>query len=559
MRSRRHAEPAEGGAAGRHALVYTGNEGAWEFFNDPWETNDDGDLISPAESFWSMNTYRAFYTERAYRDCAVTGKWYLLYGGGENPELIVRAMDSRRYYAVRFGFQMNLPSDSEFLMASVWKGRSNGYQTMLGYRRKVGIYSYQTEPHKRYEVRVECVGPEIVVYFEDNFVCAVTDDEYPVGVVGVGSVEGKPVWTDLAVEGTPVVMTPPWSKAETELPKQFTVAWDPQISKRQAGAAATLLPGEEILVGFDGDDKRCFVTRSRDYGLTWDKPAEGRFGYYLGFAQELWHISAAHNPDVVWVDRGTNFDELNTDNFWNVISRSKDEGKSWSQSQRIDVPFPAGKAYAPIKGKAGSVCLANPDSLGELSDGTVAMTLCWRNNPDGNYHSDQVQFARTADGGKTWSVSPVDATEWERNEAAWVELADGELLCIVRSNYTNSVGQSRSRDGGKTWSKVAPAGIPFFGASAPSIIRTRDNVLLLAVRNWGVFTSLDDGWTWSLPTHIRGYSGSGGGANLLEMSDGRILVLNATHGNARNGRIVAQFLRVDGKGRIHPALPGPGK
>ena len=101
-----------------------------------------------------------------------------------------------------------------------------------------------------------------------------------------------------------------------------------------------------------------------------------------------------------------------------------------------------------------------------------------------------------------------------------------------------------------------PAGIPFFGASAPSIIRTRDNVLLLAVRNWGVFTSLDNGWTWSLPTHIRAYSGSGGGANLLEMSDGRILVLNATHGNSRNGRIVAQFIRVDGNGRVHPALPG---
>jgi hypothetical protein len=546
------------GTTERRVLSYKGNEAAWEFFNAPWETNDEGDLICPAESYWSMNTYRAFHTERAYRDCVVTGKWYLLYGGGGNPELIVRALDSRRFYAVRFGFQRNLPSDSNYIMASIWKGSSDGYQRMLGYRRKVGIFRNE-DTHKRYAVRVECVGPEILVFFEDNFVCAVTDDEYPIGLVGVGSVGGKPVWTDLAVEGTPAVMTPPWSMAETKLPRQFTVAWDPGISKRQSSADATLLPGEEILVKFSGDDEKEFVTRSRDYGLTWDKPAEGRFGYYLPSRRELWHITMQHNPDVTWVDQGRNFDELNMDNFWNVISRSGDGGKTWSESERLDVPFPVGKAYAPIKGKAGGRCMAAPDSLGELSDGTVAMTFCWRNSPDGNYTSDQVQFGRTSDGGKTWSLNPVDVSEWERNEAMWVELADGELLCIMRSNYTNSLGQSRSRDGGKTWSKVSPAGIPFFGASAPSIIRTRDNVLLLAVRNWGLFTSLDNGWTWSLPTHIRGYSGSGGGANLLEMADGRILVLNATHGNAPNGRIMAQFIRVDKKGAIHPALPGPVK
>ena len=48
-----------------------------------------------------------------------------------------------------------------------------------------------------------------------------------------------------------------------------------------------------------------------------------------------------------------------------------------------------------------------------------------------------------------------------------------------------------------------------------------------------------------------------GGANLLEMADGRILILNATHGNSRNGRIMAQFIRVNKDGSIQPALPGP--
>ena len=129
----------------------------------------------------------------------------------------------------------------------------------------------------------------------------------------------------------------------------------------------------------------------------------------------------------------------------------------------------------------------------------------------------------------------------------------------MRSNFTNYVGQSGSRDGGKTWSKVAPAGIPYFGASCPAIMRTSENVLLLATRGWGLFTSVDDGWTWSLPTHIGGYTGSGGGANLLEMRDGRILVMSATHGNAPNGRIMGQFITVDKDGGVHPALPGPAR
>ena len=60
---------------------------------------------------------------------------------------------------------------------------------------------------------------------------------------------------------------------------------------------------------------------------------------------------------------------------------------------------------------------------------------------------------------------------------------------------------------------------------------TRDNVLVVAIRQWGIFTSIDEGLTWSQPVHIGGYTGEGGGANMLEMADGRILILGSDHGN----------------------------
>lgn len=76
-------------------------------------------------------------------------------------------------------------------MASIWKSSADGYQRMLGYRRKVGLYMSGTHPYQWYVVRVECVGPEILVFFDDSFVCAIRDEEYRAGYVGVGSLGGK--------------------------------------------------------------------------------------------------------------------------------------------------------------------------------------------------------------------------------------------------------------------------------------------------------------------------------------------------------------------------------
>ena len=91
-----------------HKLMYKGNEDAWRFINGKWKTNDEGDIISPTLSHWSLVSHLAFNVEHAYGDCELSGQWRLIYAGGGTPEFVVRAMDSRRYYAVRFNLMMNL-------------------------------------------------------------------------------------------------------------------------------------------------------------------------------------------------------------------------------------------------------------------------------------------------------------------------------------------------------------------------------------------------------------------------------------------------------------------
>ena len=54
---------------------------------------------------------------------------------------------------------------------------------------------------------------------------------------------------------------------------------------------------------------------------------------------------------------------------WNQIPY---QSKTWSK-ERMNVPFPSGRAYQPIPGKAGGV-MGVGGNLAELSDGAIACT-----------------------------------------------------------------------------------------------------------------------------------------------------------------------------------------
>ena len=487
-------------------IAYKGNEAAWKFVNKPWETNDAGDMIVPGRR--NIGLHLAFNTERAYRDCVVSGKFQMSWV--PFPQLIVRSLDSHRFYAVLFSLQFDYPDppmvnvDSPWLcplMVSIWKSGADGYQRMVTYRRKA---SYIPSNHRDrwFQARVECVGPEIIVFLDDNFICAIRDEEYKAGLVGVGSVFQGGVWRDLTVEGQPVELKIPWKLVPKPAP------------------AADLIQSLNLL------------------------PSRGTV--YLPSTEEWWKYrwGMTESPNVRWTDNGTNYDDLTIGNFPILVSRSKDGGKTWSAEEKANLPFPEGQVYKPIKGKAAAV-LVPSGRLAELSDGSIGWSVIWCNGPDGHYQATQLLFYRSTDGGESWSMSPIDAGEWERNESQWVECSDGELLCVSRSNMNTHLGISRSTDKGRTWSRIRPA-LPFYGANGPSLLRTRDNIVILFCRGWGLFTSVDKGQTWSLPIQSRIYTGDES-AMMVELPDGRILV------GSRGRPDDSQLIRIDRDGVIHPA------
>jgi len=278
-------------------LSYKGNQQAWQNVGGSWQTNETGDLLVEGRGL-------AVNTEQAYGDCVVSGKWQFRYAGGASPQLIVRSLDSRRFYAVLFNFQCTTGVATWWkhpavegvrgwqghLMASIWKSSADGYQRMLGYRRKVGLYMSGTHPYQWYDVRVECVGPEILVFFDDSFVCAIRDEDYLAGHVGVGSLGGKSAWKDLTVAGDTVELQSGWSEIKSP----------PREPLPELPALASSLIGARYLPSLD----------------------------------EWWKVSCEHTPGVEWRDTGTNFDKLTMENFWSALSRSKDRAGRGRRKKR---------------------------------------------------------------------------------------------------------------------------------------------------------------------------------------------------------------------------------
>jgi predicted neuraminidase len=129
----------------------------------------------------------------------------------------------------------------------------------------------------------------------------------------------------------------------------------------------------------------------------------------------------------------------NPDKWWGMLTRSDDEGKTWSKSKRL----PEG-ILGPIKNKPV-----------QLSNGDL---LCPSSTEEGGWC---VHFERTSDGGVTWQKT--DAVNDGKKIGAiqpGILLLDKERLVAVGRTQQRRIFRIESLNGGRDWNEMTLTELP---------------------------------------------------------------------------------------------------
>jgi len=125
--------------------------------------------------------------------------------------------------------------------------------------------------------------------------------------------------------------------------------------------------------------------------------------------------------------------------WWGMLKRSKDNGRSWGQAEKLPDGF-----LGPIKNKPVL-----------LSDGTL---ICPTSKEGKGW---RIYFETTKDWGKTWEKTDFinEVEPYLVIQPSILFHPDGKLQMLSRSR-NRELMTSWSSDNGKTWSPVKPSGLP---------------------------------------------------------------------------------------------------
>jgi hypothetical protein len=207
------------------------------------------------------------------------------------------------------------------------------------------------------------------------------------------------------------------------------------------------------------------ITRSRDGGLSWEKPApmwphlQGKLDIYGSVSRspegDLYFYGAITLMDKPGdsVHQAENEGMKPNEIFW---AKSPDSGRTWTEPTRIKLPIP-GAAEAP-----GAMCITRQGRW------LVCYSPYSTFDPKLVVDRNQVVAMRSDDQGKSWqhtSMLCFPQTDSCAAEAWVIELADGRLLGtgwhvnVQKGGRDYSNAYALSLDGGVTWKPTQEAGI----------------------------------------------------------------------------------------------------
>ena len=514
----------------------------WKF------TEKTGSLQNGELVFDGMNGIsKGFYLPLEWNDVTLSAKFMVEPGPSDKVLVcgfIVRAVNASRYYYAHLS-----PGRRSAIL--VRSGEGNEWTEIT----RVDVPNLETG--KWHDAALEIRGDTLTVFIDGKKLYDAKDAAIQgAGRIGFYASEGVAHVKDIRIGGVAQPTTaelkipgPSWVYVCTSTERGEYEAF-PDVCRLQDGRLLCVfyagywhvsLPNEQLPLG--GYIAACY---SSDEGKTWtaaetiiDTPlddrdssvvqlADGRilctFFTYQGTGSKEeygeWTIHTPTGPKTYLAPKHGKSDV--------AIVESADNGKTWSQPRFLFQDSPV------------QVAVSQPIRV--LSDGTLLLPLYTHDAKNPGSASGAVSLSD--DQGKTWSdiiIIPNGGRQLDA-ETDVLELKDGTLYAIQRSE-TDSMGFSHSKDKGKTWSVSEKVGFP---GHCPYLLRTRDDVILLATRipATSLRISRDECKTWSEPIPVDHYGGAY--PSMVELKDGSILIVYYEEGY--NSNIRAKKFRVTDTG-----------
>lgn len=154
-----------------------------------------------------------------------------------------------------------------------------------------------------------------------------------------------------------------------------------------------------------------------------------------------------------------------------------------------------------------------PREVTVLPDGTLLWALDSQ-HPEVGRHCGMVSCLASSDAGRTWTRRGgiADGRDWSwgaTNETALARMPDGDLLCVIRTKNSNEAGDThylaaaRSADGGRTWTMLPP--LAEFSVT-PHLLVLANGAVAVVYGRPGVHVkaSADSGRTWGAAAAVVG-------------------------------------------------------